>query len=453
MSVLISIIAFAAAVSILVGFHELGHYWVAKRLGVKVLKFSVGFGKALWKRKAGADGTEYVLAAIPLGGYVKMLDEREGSVKPDDLPRAFNRQHVTTRIAIVAAGPLANFLLAIVAYWLMFMLGVTGIKPVVGHITPGTVAAHAGLKSGDQIVAANNERTPTWEAANLAIIDQALKQGEVTLTVRDPRGGTRQRVLDVRDPRQVLNAGNLLKTLGITPWQPTIAPVLGKLTADGAARQSGLRPGDRIISANGRVITQWQDWVNFVRAHPNESASLVIKRGGDRMRVNLHTDVVREDGRRIGRIGAYPHVNQARLDAMQVEVRYNPVSAFGMAIGKTWDFSALTVRILWKLIMGEASLRNVSGPITIAEYAGVSAVLGLSAFLGALAVFSISIGVLNLLPVPMLDGGHLLYYFIELVKGSPVSETAEAVGQRIGLAVLAGLMALAFYNDFARLIG
>jgi regulator of sigma E protease len=453
MSVLISIIAFAAAVSILVGFHELGHYWVAKRLGVKVLKFSVGFGKALWKRKAGADGTEYVLAAIPLGGYVKMLDEREGSVKPDDLPRAFNRQHVTTRIAIVAAGPLANFLLAIVAYWLMFMLGVTGIKPVVGHITPGTVAAHAGLESGDQIVAANNERTPTWEAANLAIIDQALKQGEVTLTVRDPRGGTRQRVLDVRDPRQVLNAGNLLKTLGITPWQPTIAPVLGKLTADGAARQSGLRPGDRIISANGRVITQWQDWVNFVRAHPNESASLVIKRGGDRMRVNLHTDVVREDGRRIGRIGAYPHVNQARLDAMQVEVRYNPVSAFGMALGKTWDFSALTVRILWKLIMGEASLRNVSGPITIAEYAGVSAVLGLSAFLGALAVFSISIGVLNLLPVPMLDGGHLLYYFIELVKGSPVSETAEAVGQRIGLAVLAGLMALAFYNDFARLIG
>jgi regulator of sigma E protease len=453
MSVLISIIAFAAAVSILVGFHELVHYWVAKRLGVKVLRFSVGFGKALWKHKAGADGTEYVFAAIPLGGYVKMLDEREGPVKPDDLPRAFNRQHVTTRIAIVAAGPLANFLLAIVAYWLMFMLGVTGIKPVVGHITPGTVAAHAGLESGDQIVAANNERTPTWEAANLAIIDQALKQGEVTLTVRDPRGGTRQRVLDVRDPRQLLNAGNLLKTLGITPWQPTIAPVLGKLTADGAARQSGLRPGDRIISANGRVISQWQDWVNFVRAHPNESVSLVINRSGDRMRVNLHTDVVREDGRRIGRIGAYPHVNQARLDAMQVEVRYNPVSAFGMAIGKTWDLSALTVRVLWKLIMGEASLRNVSGPITIAEYAGVSAVLGLSAFLGALAVFSISIGVLNLLPVPVLDGGHLLYYFIELVKGSPVSETAEAVGQRIGLALLAGLMALAFYNDFARLIG
>jgi regulator of sigma E protease len=453
MSVLISIIAFAAAVSILVGFHELGHYWVAKRLGVKVLRFSVGFGKALWKHKAGADGTEYVFAAIPLGGYVKMLDEREGPVKPDDLPRAFNRQHVTTRIAIVAAGPLANFLLAIVAYWLMFMLGVTGIKPVVGHIMPGTVAAHAGLESGDQIVAANNERTPTWEAANLAIIDQALKQGEVTLTVRDPRGGTRQRVLDVRDPRQLLNAGNLLKTLGITPWQPTIAPVLGKLTADGAARQSGLRPGDRIISANGRVISQWQDWVNFVRAHPNESVSLVINRSGDRMRVNLHTDVVREDGRRIGRIGAYPHVNQARLDAMQVEVRYNPVSAFGMAIGKTWDLSALTVRVLWKLIMGEASLRNVSGPITIAEYAGVSAVLGLSAFLGALAVFSISIGVLNLLPVPVLDGGHLLYYFIELVKGSPVSETAEAVGQRIGLALLAGLMALAFYNDFARLIG
>jgi regulator of sigma E protease len=453
MSVLISIIAFAAAISILVSFHEFGHYWVAKRLGVKVIRFSVGFGQTLWKRTAGPDRTEYVLAAIPLGGYVKMLDEREGPVDVQEQHRAFNRQKVTTRIFIVAAGPLFNFLLAIVAYWLMFMLGVTGVKPVVGQVAPDTIAARAGLRAGDEIVAVGDTRAPTWETASIAIVDQALDQGNVKVKVRSRRSETSERVLKVHDTRKILGTKDLFSALGIIPWQPATEPILGKLMAGGAAKRGGLHSGDRIIKADGKVIAQWQDWVNYVRARPHQTIRLKIERNGSIKKLILHTGVTREEGQRIGRIGAYPHLDREQIKAMQVEVRYGPIAAFGIAAAKTWELSALTVRVLWKLVTGQASLKNVSGPITIARYAGVSALIGVSAFLGALAVFSISIAVLNLLPVPVLDGGHLFYYFIELIKGSPVSDATEAIGQRIGLAMLAGLMALALYNDFSRLLG
>jgi regulator of sigma E protease len=453
MSVLISIIAFAAVISILVSFHEFGHYWVAKRLGVKVLRFSVGFGKPLWKRIAGADRTEYVLAAIPLGGYVKMLDEREGRVDAAEVHRAFNRQPVAARIAIVAAGPLFNFLLAIAAYWLMFILGVAGMRPVIGAIAPDSVAAHAGLARGAEIVAVDEDPTPTWESATIAIIDQALDEGEVRLTVRDRGGETNQHVLDLHSDKQVLGETSVLESLGIRPWAPKIEAVIGDITDDSAAERAGLRSGDRIVSANGQAIADWQAWVAYVRARPDADIRLKIKRGGRTMTLALHTDAETEGGERVGRIGAYPHIDRAQFEAMQVEVRYNPLAAFVKAVDNTWDFSILTLRILWRLVTGEASLKNVSGPITIAQFAGVSALIGLSAFLGSLAVFSISIGILNLLPVPVLDGGHLMYYLIELVKGSPVSEQVEAVGQRIGLAMLAGLMALAFYNDIARLFG
>jgi regulator of sigma E protease len=260
-------------------------------------------------------------------------------------------------------------------------------------------------------------------------------------------------VLDLHGAGQVLGDTNVLDALGIRPWEPRIEAVIGDVTAGGAAERVGLRPGDRILSADGQRIADWQAWVEYVRARPDQDLRLTVERGGKAMRLDLHTDAEMEDGERVGRIGAYPHIDEARLEAMRVEVRYNPVTAFAKAVENTWDFSILTLRVLWRLVTGEASLKNVSGPITIAQFAGVSALIGLSAFLGSLAVFSISIGILNLLPVPVLDGGHLMYYLIELVKGSPVSEQAEAMGQRIGLAVLAGLMALAFYNDFARLLG
>jgi regulator of sigma E protease len=452
-TVLISVIAFAAAISILVSFHELGHYSVAKRLGVKVLKFSVGFGYPLWQRTAGVDRTEYVLAAIPLGGYVKMLDEREGQVDARELHRAFNRQPVGARIAIVAAGPLFNFLLAIAAYWLMFMIGVAGVKPVIGNVAPDTIAARAGLKTEDEILAVGREPTPTWEAATIGIIDEALKEGEVAVTVRSQGGDKRQHALDFTDTRQVLGEENALGALGITPWQPAIDPVLGQLAPGGAAEHAGLKPRDRIVSADGRPIAKWQDWVDYVRAHPHHRARLKIERRGEPLTLVMRIGVAVEDGRKVGRIGAYPHIDRARIEAMQVNVRYGPLVALGLAAEQTYDLSMLTLRVLWQLITGGASLKNVSGPITIAQFAGVSAAIGLSAFLGAIAIFSISIGILNLLPVPVLDGGHLLYYFIEVVKGSPVSESAQAMGQRVGLAVLACLMALAFYNDFVRLIG
>jgi regulator of sigma E protease len=453
MMVLINILAFIVAVGVLVTFHEFGHFWVARRLGVKVLRFSVGFGKPLWKTITGKDKTEYVIAAIPLGGYVKMLDEREGEVSTEELDRAFNRQPVSKRLAIVIAGPAFNFILAILAYWLMFMIGVTGIKPVIGAVTPDTIAAQAGLQRGDQILAVNAKRTPTWEIASISLLNEALQSALVRLEVQDSRGNRRNLPLNLENTRELLAEGDLLGKLGITPWRPTIQPVIGELIEGGAGERGGLLAGDRITLADGIPMTSWKDWVEFVRARPDQVISLELERNNKNVTLELKTDSRREGGMIIGRIGAYPHIDKEAAAAMRVMVRYGPLASLAQALMKTWNISVLTLRVLWKLITGEASLKNISGPVTIAEFAGVSAIIGLSAFLGALAIFSISIGILNLLPIPVLDGGHLLYFLIELIKGSPVSETIEAVGQRVGIAMLAGLMALAFYNDFVRLMG
>jgi regulator of sigma E protease len=453
MMVLINILAFIVAVGVLVTFHEFGHFWVARRLGVKVLRFSVGFGKPLWKTITGKDKTEYVIAAIPLGGYVKMLDEREGEVSTEELDRAFNRQPVSKRLAIVIAGPAFNFILAILAYWLMFMIGVTGIKPVIGTVTPDTIAAQAGLQRGDQILAVNAKRTPTWEIASISLLNEALQSALVRLEVQDSRGNRRNLPLNLENTRELLAEGDLLGKLGITPWRPTIQPVIGELIEGGAGERGGLLAGDRITLADGIPMTAWKEWVEFVRARPDQVIALELERNNKNVNLELKTDSRREGDMIIGRIGAYPHIDKEAAAAMRVMVRYGPMASLAQALMKTWNISVLTLRVLWKLITGEASLKNVSGPVTIAEFAGVSAIIGLSAFLGALAIFSISIGILNLLPIPVLDGGHLLYFVIELIKGSPVSETIEAVGQRVGIAMLAGLMALAFYNDFARLMG
>ncbi|MEN8130278.1 MAG: RIP metalloprotease RseP [Pseudomonadota bacterium] len=453
MSILFNLLAFIVAVGILVTFHEFGHYWVARKMGVKVLRFSVGFGKPLWTYIAGKDRTEYVIAAIPLGGYVKMLDEREGEVQPGDLERAFNRQKVGKRIAIVAAGPIFNFIFAILAYWLMFMIGVNGIKPIIGEVTPRSIAAEAAMAPGDHILSVNGEPTPTWETTTISLLNQALETGTVTLEVqRQDEVQPRQLWLDLSNTRHLLDEGDLLEKLGISPWRPTIEPVIGKLVEGGAAQRADLRAGDRIISADGEAMSVWNDWVNFIRARPNQKITVLLDREGNPITLELRTEARLEDGLTLGRIGAYPHIDRDKIAAMRVLIRYGPIEGLLKAVGKTWEIGVLTLRVMWRLITGEASLKNISGPVTIAEFAGVSAAIGLSAFLGALAIFSISIGILNLLPVPILDGGHLLYYVIELIKGSPVSETTEAVGQRLGLAMLAGLMALAFYNDFLRLI-
>ncbi len=452
MSALFNLAAFIVAIGILVTFHEFGHFWVARKLGIRVLRFSVGFGRPLWKRVAGADRVEYVIAAIPLGGYVKMLDEREGPVPEAERARAFNRQAVWKRMAVVTAGPAANLLLAMLVYWGMYMIGVQGVRPVVGEVPPDTPAAASGLAVGDEIVSIGGRRTPTWQDVTLALLDEALARGEVPLEVRKPDGTLQRLVMDVREGEPLLADENLMDRIGIEPWRPVLAPVLGELVEGGPAERSGLRPGDRVVAVDGERVETWSQWVEWVRAHPGERHEVVVLRDGERVRVALQIGEAQEDDRVIGRIGAYPRLDEAQIARMRVTVRYGPLEALYRGAVKTWDVTVLTLKVLWKLVTGQASLKNISGPVTIAEYAGVSAAIGLSAFLGALGLLSVSIGILNLLPIPVLDGGHLLFYVVEAVKGSPVSERAQEVAQQIGFTMLGALMILALYNDLIRIL-
>ena len=450
--VLFSLAAFIVAIGVLVTVHEFGHFWVARRLGVKVLRFSIGFGKPLWKRTFGADDTELVIAALPLGGYVKMLDEREGDVDAAELPRAFNRQPVTTRIAVVVAGPAFNFLFAIFAYWAMFVTGVPGLKPVVGDVTPASYAFDAGIQSGDEILAVEGESTPTWEAAVLALLDAGLDDLDiVALTVRDADGQERhlQVYFETRD--ELLKKGGVLENFGLTPWQPPA--VIESLVENGAGERAGLLPGDRIVLADGVTISSWARWVDFVRARPDQAIAVQVNRDGEAVKLTITPDVVTDAGEKIGRIGAYVQLpGDDERATMRVVVRYGPLKAFPEALNRTWEVTTLTLRTLWKMVNGKASVENLSGPITIAQYAGQSAAIGLAAFLGFLGIVSVSLGVLNLLPVPVLDGGHLLFYLVELVKGSPVADAVQLAGQKVGVAMLLALMTLAFYNDLLRLL-
>ena len=451
MSFITSLLAFLVAIAVLVAIHEFGHYWVAKKLGVKILKFSIGFGKPLWKRVGEADKTEYIVAAIPLGGYVKMLDEREGEVAEADLPRAFNRQPVSSRIAIVAAGPLFNFLFAIVAYALMYMVGVNDFKPVIGEVFPDSIAAQAGVSADDVIETVNGRESPGWESATLTLINEALDSGQVVLGMRDANGKMVERSLDLSNSSRLLGEGDVLKNIGIKPWRPQVAPVFDELIDSGSAARSGLKSGDQVVEIDGQAIHLWEEMVEHVKASPGKPLKMSIDRKGKRLDFVVTPDSVEQENEQIGRIGVTPKVDQAQFDAMRVNVRYGIVESFTRGVDRTWNVSVLTLRVLWKMVTGQASLKNISGPLTIAEFAGVSALIGVAAFLSFLGLVSVSLGVLNLLPVPVLDGGHLLFYFIEIIKGSPLSEGAEAFGQRIGLTLLGGLMFVAFYNDITRL--
>lgn len=452
--VLSSIFFFLIALGLLIAIHEFGHYWVARRLGVKVLKFSIGFGTPLWKTTRGADNTEYALAAIPLGGYVRMLDEREGEVAPHELHRAFNRQTVGKRFAIVVAGPLFNFMLAIIAYWLVFIVGVTTIKPVVGEVSPGSPAAEAGFVSGDQIVKVVDQATPGWQNVALAILEKSLDEGEVSVEVKDAQGGQRVRALRLTGVQQKLERGNLLETLGIEPARPAIPPVIGSLEAGGAGVSAGMKAGDRVVAVDGKPVKDWEAWVEYVRARPEQPIRTEVMRGGERwvLEVTPKRRATQQEGD-VGYVGAAVAVPEA-MDAEQqltAIVRYSPFAAVGEAAAKTWHMSVLTLRMLWGMVVGEVSVSNISGPISIAQYAGYSAQGGLVSFLTFIAIVSISLGVLNLLPVPVLDGGHLLYYIIEWIKGSPVSDAAQAFGQRVGVTALLLLMTVAIYNDVVHL--
>ncbi len=452
--ILTSLLAFVVAIGLLVAIHEYGHYIVARLLGVKVLRYSIGFGRVLWSRRSGPDQTEYCLSAIPLGGYVKLLDERDCAVTFTERGRAFNRQSAASRIAILSAGPAFNLLFAILAYTVMFISGVPGMKPVVGNVEAGSMAAAAGLREGDTIVAVGDRRVFTWEGATVAMLDGMLADGAIGLILDDGTGNERPVSLRTAGRESELTEpGQLFARLGLEPWSPEPEPVIGELTPGGAAEAGGFQPGDRILMADGKPIATWMEWVKIVRARPGERLDVTVRRG--ETEVKLAVEVASEqaaDGR-IGRIGAAVRLPEDLLAAMQAEERYGPVDALVRATAKTWEMSALTLRMIWRMVVGDVSPKNISGPINIAQYAGMSASIGASAFLSFLAIVSISLGVLNLLPVPMLDGGQIVYTLAESLKGGPLSERAQVIGQQIGIGFLLVLMSFAFYNDLSRLLG
>ncbi len=449
---MLTLLAFLLTLGVLITVHEYGHYLAARRCGVKVLQFSIGFGKPLWMRRFGRDRTEFIVAALPLGGYVRMLDEREAPVPEAELARAFNRQSVWRRIVIVSAGPLANLLLAIVLYWALFMSGVTGVKPLLGEVEEGSAAAHASMRPGTLITRVAGEPVTTWQDVRWQLLQQSLKTSRVEVETLSGEHEAHLHQLDLSALALGDPDGDVLTQLGLSMYRPPLPPVVGEVLPDGAAARDGLKAGDEILSVNGAPIAQWDELVGVVRQHPGRLLALEVRRGDAELTLTLRPDTVQEHGLPVGRIGAVHQVDRAALDPLLVEVRHPPLQAFGQALGKTWDTAWFSLKMLGNMLTGAVSWQGVSGPITIASYAGQSAQHGLEAFLTFLALVSISLGVLNLLPVPMLDGGHLMYYMVEILKGSPVSERTMAIGQKIGLLLLALLMAAALYNDINRLI-
>jgi regulator of sigma E protease len=453
MSLLITILAFVAALGCLIVVHEFGHYAVARACGVKVLRFSVGFGKPLWARRLGRDATEWVIAAFPLGGYVKMLDEREAPVEAADLPRAFNRQSVWHRFAIVVAGPAANFLLAIVLYWGLFIHGVPGVKPVTAEPPAGTVARAVGFAAGDTLVRIDGETVASWQDARWMLLKKAVQKSVANIEVRQATGNIEWRKLDLSTLTAADLDGDFLRSLGLMRLQPKLKPVIGEVVKGGAADRAGLKPGDEVVAAGSRRIEAWDEFVSIVRSHPESPLSVQSSRAGVAQPIVVVTpEAVLERGQKIGRIGAAPRVDSTDLATIMVEVSYGPGESLVRALHKTWDTSVFSLKMLGKMIVGEVSLKNLSGPITIADYAGQSAQSGAAAYLLFIALISISLGVLNLLPIPLLDGGHLMYYTFEIFKGRPLSERAMEIGQHVGMALLFTLMAFALYNDITRLL-
>jgi regulator of sigma E protease len=453
MTLLSTVIAFIVALGVLIVFHEFGHYLVARMCGVKVLRFSLGFGKPLWKVRLGRDRTEWAIAAFPLGGYVKMLDEREGAVAAQERHRAFNVQPVAKRFAIVLAGPVANFLLAILLYWVLFVHGLPGMRPVVGVPLAGTPAAHAGFHAGDLIRRIGDTEVNTWQDVRWVLLENALRKETVHVELQSERGDINFGRLDLSGAGTEHIDGDLLEAVGITRYQPPLKPVVGRLIAGGAGQRDGLKPGDEVIEADGRPIAHWDELVSAISAAADRELMLSVRRADAVLQLRVTPEARTEGGKTVGRIGAAPHVDEAEMKRLFVEVRYGPGVATVKALERTWEVSLFTLKMLGKMIVGELSMKNLSGPITIADYAGQSAQMGWLAYLSFLALISISLGVLNLLPVPLLDGGHLMYYVAEIVKGSPVSDRVMEIGQQLGMVLLFGLMAFAIYNDINRLFG
>jgi len=446
---LYKIVAFAITLGVLVVFHELGHYVVARLAGVKVLRFSIGFGRMIWSRRFGRDRTEWALSSIPLGGYVKMADEREGPVPFDDLPRAFNRQSVWRRIAIVVAGPLANLFLAVLLFAGTYVAGIPGQRALLADPPPASAAAAADVRGGDVVVAVDGEPVGSFQELRWRVV-RAQGHDDVTLSLaRDSETTPITREVSLGGMTTSDWEGNPLATLGLRA--DLGPPVVDQVLQGRPAERAGLRAGDRIVAINGQPMTSPSDVAALTNAHPGDTLTYRIDRNGTKLDVPVAIEAIDENGRRVGQAGVRLRVDAQAAQRNAVVVRYGVGEAFVQGAVKTWELSAFTVRMLGRIVTGDASLRNISGPLTMADIAGQSAQAGPLVFVSYLALISISLGVLNLLPVPLLDGGHLLYYLAELIKGSPVSDRAIEVGQRIGMAMLAVLMALALFNDVSRL--
>jgi regulator of sigma E protease len=450
MDLLHTLFYFIVAIGILVAFHEFGHFWVARKVGVKVLRFSIGFGKVFWSYQKNPADTEYVLSAIPLGGYVKMVDEREGEVAPEDLPYSFNRQPVWARIAIVAAGPLFNLILAVVLFWGVLVIGETGIKPILGAVEQGTLAAQAGFQEGDEITAVNGKLTPTWIDAMENIVSSAL-EGEQTITVNvthDSEQATRTLTLDEQDK---IDAAVFYKRLGFKPWSPSLKPIIGRVLPDSSALAADLRKGDLIISADNTAITDWQQWVEIIKAHPDIAIHLMIERDGVRMPISITPKAEKVGDKTEGKIGAGVLVPEELIKSITVERALSPIDAIPAAFKTTYFYCTSTLKMMGRMLIGKASVENLSGPISIAQYAGQSADMGFVAFIKFLGLVSVSLGVLNLLPIPVLDGGHLLFFALEAILRKPVPEKVQLFFQQVGLTLLMLLMAIAMFVDVQRL--
>ncbi|WP_020396767.1 RIP metalloprotease RseP [Thiolinea disciformis] len=453
-NLLIILPAFLVTIGVLVAIHEFGHFWVARKLGVKVLRYSIGFGKPLWRR-IGKDETEYVIAALPFGGYVKMLDEREGQVDPAERHLAFNTQSVWKRMAIVIAGPSANFLLAIFIYFMIFsVVGNPAMKPFVSAAN-NSPAALAGIKAGDRIVSVNQIPVDSWEDARMTLLEEYLKSPVLALGVETQQGSPAMRSLDLSGQALLKDQGDFLNKSGLEFWVPEKEVRLGETLPNSPAAQAGLKLGDIVLAVDGEKPSSAQAFVEMIQKSPNKTLELKLRRHEDTIQVNITpAKKVLDNQQEVGQIGAGvgETIPEATLKQLQFTQHYGPIDSIVQGFKKTWQMSLVTLKLMGRMFTGEVSLQNISGPITIAKFSGETAQAGLPYYLGFLAIVSISLGVLNLLPIPMLDGGHLLYYLIELVKGSPVSEKFEEFGLRFGMAVVAGVMVLALYNDFMRLL-
>ncbi|USD49325.1 sigma E protease regulator RseP [Vibrio sp. SCSIO 43153] len=449
--ILWNLVSFIVALGILVAVHEFGHFWVARRCGVKVEKFSIGFGKSIWG-KVGKDGTEYSISMIPLGGYVKMVDSRIDDIPEHEKHLAFDQKPLWKRTSIVAAGPIFNFLFAIVAYWLVFLIGVPAVKPVIGEVTPNSIVAQAGIESGMELKSISGIKTPDWESVNMGLISH-IGDDSVTMTLSSANevGSEVTRTLDIRDWNFDPETQSTMQSLGFKPYTPEIFTELAQVSEGGAAEKAGLQADDKIISINGNKISKWEEVVEAIRSHPGTPMELTVLRQGEEQSFTL-TPGSRELANKqlVGFAGIAPKVAEWP-ESYRFELQFGVFESIGKAIDKTGQVIGLTISMLKKLIVGDVGLNNLSGPISIAKGAGATADYGLVYFLGFLALISVNLGIINLVPLPMLDGGHLLFFAIEAVIRRPVPEKVQEMGYKIGGAIIFSLMALALFNDFTRL--